>query len=169
MPILDLRRASRYRGRLWQTLHSNLEELVDLHAYNSYPWECHSVSAVTPLQCCDLYGKRTVRLSKERINSSDCEFGRKLHALLVLIWSASYWRGGGSVFNCVGSKPGFLRIGVTKASFHSSEKWPHDSERFTIRGITGNSTSRQPTAREVAIGSDWPSQETYGWAQRRRF
>ena len=59
---------------------------------------------------------------------------------------------GRRLFICVGSKPGFLRIGITRASFHSSEKWPLDSERFIIREITGNSTSRQPTTRVQRTG-----------------
>ena len=61
---------------------------------------------------------------------------------------------GRRLFNCVGSKPGFLRIGVTRVSFYPSEKWPHNSESFITREITGNSTSRQPTRRKVGIGSN---------------
>ena len=80
-PILD--EQAKYHGRVFQTLYSNLEELEDLHACNSYSLECHSELSVAPFLCSNPYGKRTVRLDKERIDSYDCEFGLKKHALSV--------------------------------------------------------------------------------------
>ena len=93
-----------------------------------------------------------MRLDKGRIDSYDCEFGQKQHSVNFDIKSKLLR--GQRLFNSVGSKPGFLMIGVTRASFHSSEKWRHGNERFIICEITGNSTSRQPTTREVGIGSN---------------
>ena len=47
--------------------------------------KCHSVPSVALFLCSDPFGKRIVRLDKGRIDSYDCEFGRKQHALSVLI------------------------------------------------------------------------------------
>ena len=75
MPILELRRA---RRMLWSTV-SN----AALTSRRTRRVTCSQLIFMRMSFC--TFSKRIVRVDKGRIDSYDCEFGRKQHALSVLI------------------------------------------------------------------------------------
>ena len=81
MPILDLRRANRIMPSTVSTavLKSRTRRVTCLQ------FMFIRMSFWTWYLCCDPFGRRIVGFDKGQIDSYDCEFGRKQHALLVLI------------------------------------------------------------------------------------
>ena len=81
MPILDLRRANRIMPSTVSTavLKSRTRRVTCLQ------FMFIRMSFWTWYLCCDPFGRRIVGFDKGQIDSYDREFGRKQHALLVLI------------------------------------------------------------------------------------
>ena len=55
----------------------------------------------------------------------------------------------------LGSKPGFLRMGVTAAVLKSEGTVPVESEEWMIAEIRGSKEGREDFTRDVGRGSSW--------------